>query len=85
MALIKRKTLTTFSKAAEILCLGESTIREGKCGTHVLSRVPIPNSKRKNLILEEVEALKDEWITAAVKANPNLKENLSGRKLRLIA
>lgn len=85
MGLTNRKTLTTFAAASKILQLSESAVRKGLCGTHVLSRVPVPNSKRTNLILEEVNQLKDKWIDDAIAANPSLKTEKNGRKFRLVA
>lgn len=58
------KTLIGLCCAATLLDLDQSTIRKGLCGTDVLSQVRRGNGSRQrvSLILEEVVALKAEWI-----------------------
>jgi hypothetical protein len=65
MSLIRQKqTLIGLCCAAALLDLNESTIRQGKCGTEGLSQIRRGTGKRQriSLVLEEVIALKAEWI-----------------------
>ncbi|MDQ3179158.1 MAG: hypothetical protein M3Q33_01425 [Acidobacteriota bacterium] len=67
MSLIKRQTLIAPCCAGMMLDLDESTLRKGKCGTESLTQIRRGNGKRQRVsfILEEVIALKSEWIEAA--------------------
>ena len=69
MSLIKKQTLINLCCAAVLLDLSESTIRQKKCGTENLTHLRRGTGKRQriSLILEEVVALKAEWIEAAQK------------------
>ncbi len=71
MSLIKRKSQTLIAPccAGMILDLDESTVRKGQAGTESLTQVRRGNGKRQRVsfILEEVLALKIEWIEAAQK------------------
>jgi hypothetical protein len=71
MSLIRRQTLIGLCCAAVLLDLDESTIRQGKCGTEGLTLVRRGKGRRQrvSLILEEVVALKAEWIEQARRAN----------------
>ncbi len=53
-----RPTLITLREAAEMLRLDESTIRKGRAGTDVLTKVRLGTSKRARIRLDrnEVEA-----------------------------
>lgn len=61
------QTLITAKQAGTILTLSASTLLSGKSGTHVLSQVRLGDGERARVrfILEEVEALKSEWISVA--------------------
>lgn len=79
MSLIRKQTLIGLCCAAALLDLDESTIRKGKCGTDSLTQVRKGSGKRQrvSLILEEVIALKAEWIAKA--------QTGVGKKLKLVA
>lgn len=70
MSLIKRKTETLIGPccAAALLDLDVSTLRKGLAGTEALSQVRRGYGKRQRIsfILEEVIALKSEWIAGAL-------------------
>ncbi len=67
MSLINKQTLIAPCCAGMLLDLNESTLRKGKAGTENLTRIRRGNGKRQRVsfILEEVIALKSEWIEAA--------------------
>ena len=74
MSLIKRKTGTLIGPccAAALLDLDVSTLRKGLAGTATLSQVRRGHGKRQRIsfILEEVIALKSEWIAEAMRKKP---------------
>lgn len=71
MSLIKRQTLIPPCCAARLLDLDESTLRKGLAGTESLTQVRRGNGRRQRVsfILEEIIALKTEWIEAAQRTN----------------
>ncbi|MDQ3750437.1 MAG: hypothetical protein M3367_15690 [Acidobacteriota bacterium] len=81
MSLITRKpqTLIPICCASTLLDLSEDSLRKGCAGTELLTQVRRGNGKRQRIsfILEEVIALKTEWIEAARKTN--------GKVLRLVS
>ncbi|HEX8289784.1 MAG TPA: hypothetical protein VF556_17515 [Pyrinomonadaceae bacterium] len=86
MSLIKRQTLIGLCCAAQLLNLDESTIRQKKCGTENLTHVRCGSGKRQriSLILEEVIALKAEWIAAELGKSSSSRTSGPG-KFRLVA
>lgn len=88
MSLIKRQTLIGLCCAARLLDLDESTIRQKKCGTEDLTHIRRGSGKRQriSLILEEVIALKAEWINEELEKKYPASNNRSGAgKIRLVA
>lgn len=77
MGLASKQTLIGVCCAAVLLDVSESTIRRRLCGTENLTHVPKGNSSRISLILEEVIALKAEWIEAAQ------RKQSAGKRLKL--
>lgn len=83
MPLIQKQTLIGLCCAARLLDLSESAIRQQKCGTEKLTQIRRGTGARQrvSLVLEEVIALKAEWIEAAQKkpvrlsADRKLKKN----------
>jgi hypothetical protein len=73
MSLIRRQSQTLIAPccAALILDLDESTLRKGLAGTETLTQVRRGHGKRQRIsfILEELIALKSEWISAAQRPN----------------
>jgi hypothetical protein len=67
MSLIRKQTLISPCCAAVLLDLDVSTVRKGEAGTDGLTQVRRGRGKRQRIsfILEEVIALKTEWIEAA--------------------
>ncbi len=76
MSLIRRQSETLIAPccAATLLDLDESSLRKGCAGTQDLTQVRHGNGKRQRVhfILEEIIALKIEWIEAARKTNRNV-------------
>ena len=67
MSLINKQTLIAPCCAGTLLDLDESTLRKGTAGTENLTRVKCGSGlrQRTHFILEEIIALKAEWIEAA--------------------
>ncbi len=76
MSLLNRKSQTLIAPccAGMLLDLDESTLRKGNAGTENLTRIKCGSGlrQRTHFILEEVIALKTEWIEAARKTNRNI-------------
>jgi len=74
MSLINKQTLIAPCCAGTLLDLDESTLRKGKAGTENLTQIRRGNGKRQRVsfILEEVLALKSEWIQSAKNRRPNV-------------
>jgi len=77
MSLLKRTSQTLIGAccAARLLDLDESTLRKGLAGTESLTQVRRGYGKRQRVsfILEEIVALKIEWIEAAQHTKSRLK------------
>jgi hypothetical protein len=75
MSLIRKQTLINLCCAARMLDLDESTLRKGQAGTAALTQVRRGNGRRQRVsfILEEVVALKIEWIETAQNQKSRLR------------
>jgi hypothetical protein len=86
MSLIRKQTLIGLCCASALLDLDESTIRKGGCGTEGLTLIRRGTGKRQrvSLILEEVVALRAEWINAEMN-KPRVGDRRKGAgKLQLV-
>ena len=87
MSLIKKKTLVGLCCASVLLDLDESTIRQQKCGTEGLTLIRRGTGKRQriSLILEEIIALRAEWIEAEMKKRRITDHGRGAGKLQLVS
>jgi hypothetical protein len=86
MSLIRKQTLIGLCCASALLDLDESTIRQGKCGTDALTLIRRGTGRRQrvSLILEEVIALRAEWIEAEMKKR-TVRSGERKTKLQLVS
>ena len=62
---VTKSKLIGAAEAAQILNVGESSVRRGECGTGKLTRIRPGNGKKLLFVRTEVERLVDEWIANA--------------------
>lgn len=72
--------LMPLQDTATFLNIDESSIRRGRLGTHVLTRVRPGGGKRIFFIREEVEQLVESWIQAALDQKNRGAEFLKARR-----
>lgn len=79
MGLINKETLISPCCASALLDLSESSLRKGVAGTETLTQVRRGTGKRQRVsfILEEIIALKGEWINAAKKPQKSILKLVS--------